>query len=72
MVCILIGLRSYRNARKNYSALQSEGYTLSDYLNALKLIEVTRYYYMWGYVKGWLFAPERVRKGRAAFTALPA
>lgn len=68
----MFGSRSYRHARRNFQALRAKGYTGSDYLHALWLIEVTRWYYMRGYVKGWLLAPERVRVGRAKFRALPA
>ena len=69
---LAFGLRSYRHARKNFRLLKAEGYTRQDLRNAFYLIEVTRLYYMRGYVQGWLFAPKRVREGRAKFKALPA
>jgi hypothetical protein len=69
---LVFGFRSYRRAAATFRTLRAQGYTLQDYLNALFLIEMTRWYYMRGYVKGWLQAPERVRRGRAQFKALPA
>lgn len=72
LAAYLFGSRSYRHARKNFDALRGEGYTWRDFRNACRLIEVTRWYYMRGYVKGWLLAPARVRQGRARFKALPA
>ncbi len=67
-----LGLRSYRNAYRNFTGLRTQGYRWADYLNALKLIEYTRLFYMRGYIKGWLLAPARVRQGRAQFKPLPA
>ena len=72
VAAMALGLRSYRNAYRNFSALRNQGYSWADYLNALKLIECTRLYYMRGYLKGWLLAPAKVRQGRANFTPLPA
>lgn len=69
---LTFGLRSYVRAYKNYAALRPKNYTLFDLKNAFYLVEITRWYYIRGYVQGWLLAPERVRAGRAKFKALPA
>ncbi|MEQ9299439.1 MAG: glycosyltransferase [Cyclobacteriaceae bacterium] len=59
------GLRSYRNAWRNYQGLKGE-YDLSliDYLNSLYLTEISRWSYLKGYVTGWLFASDKVKEGR--------
>lgn len=59
------GLRSYRNAWRNYQGLKGE-YDLSliDYLNSLYLAEISRWSYLKGYVTGWLFASDKVKEGR--------
>lgn len=59
------GLRNYRNAWKNYVGLKGEySLTLGDYLNSLYLTEISRWSYLKGYVKGWLFAPDKVKEER--------
>ena len=72
LLLTFMGQRSYRRAAENYKALRPQGYTRTDLMRAQWLIEVTRIYYMWGYVKGWLLASERVRKGRKSLLKLPA
>lgn len=57
------GLRSYKRAYQNWKNLNK--FSLGDLFNAFKLIEMSRWFYLKGYLKGWLFASEKQRKGRA-------
>lgn len=59
------GLRSYRNAWRNYQGLKGQfGFSFKDFMNSLYLIEISRWAYLKGYVKGWLFCSQEVKEGR--------
>ncbi len=59
------GLRSYRNAWRNYQGLKKEfDLNFKDFVNSLYLIEISRWSYLKGYIKGWLFASKEVKEGR--------
>ncbi|MEQ8711496.1 MAG: glycosyltransferase [Cyclobacteriaceae bacterium] len=59
------GLRSYRNAWRNYQGLKKElDFNFKDFVNSLYLIEISRWFYLKGYLKGWLFASKEVKEGR--------
>ncbi len=59
------GLRSYRNAWRNYQGLTVQfGFSFKDFVNSLYLIEISRWFYLNGYIKGWLFASKEVKEGR--------
>jgi len=61
-----IGLRSYLNAWRNYHDLKPHyALNLRDLMNALFLVEVSRYNYISGYLKGWIFTSAEVRLNRA-------
>jgi glycosyltransferase involved in cell wall biosynthesis len=55
------GLRSYRHAYRNWSKMN---YGLMVLLHSFRLIEMSRYQYLKGYFKGWLFGTEAQREGR--------
>ncbi len=59
------GLRSYRNSWRNYQGLKKElDLNFKDFVNSLYLIEISRWFYLKGYIKGWLFASKEVKEGR--------
>jgi glycosyltransferase involved in cell wall biosynthesis len=70
-----LGLRSYRNAWQRYRAVSRQypnfGFRMADFVNALYLIEISRWHYMLAYIKGWLLAPAKVKEGRKRLGHLP-
>jgi len=67
----LFGLRSYKNAWKNWKNLQAEGYGIKDLLAAFWLVEVTRFYYLNGFLQGWIFSPPFRKVARKKLEPLP-
>lgn len=65
------GLRSYKNAFKNWQLLKAEGFGTSDLLAAFWLVEVTRYYYINGFLQGWIFSPPFRKEARKKLEPLP-
>jgi cellulose synthase/poly-beta-1,6-N-acetylglucosamine synthase-like glycosyltransferase len=65
------GLRSYKNAFKNWQLLKAEGFGLGDLLAAFWLVEVTRYYYINGFLQGWIFSPPFRKEARKKLEPLP-
>lgn len=63
--------RSYRRAIGNWQGLRGQGYGWMDLLAAFYLTELSRIQYLYGYVKGWLFSPARVKQERQKLGALP-
>jgi len=57
------GLRSYRNAYRNWKSI-SKKYGISVLLASFRLIELSRWYYLKGYWKGWLFPKPEQAEGR--------
>lgn len=63
LIPLSFGLRSYKNASKNYRQLKT-GFGLGILLTAFRLIEMSRYQYLRGYFKGWLFPTKDQEEGR--------
>lgn len=63
IIPLAIGLRSYKNAWKNWTFLKMK-YGVVALLASFRLIEKSRWYYLKGYFKGWLFPKSGVREGR--------
>lgn len=63
------GLRSYRNAYRNWKNLK-KGYGIDVLLASFWLIELSRWNYLKGYWKGWLFASEDQVKGRKELSGI--
>lgn len=59
------GLRSYKNAWRNWAGLPQH-YGLPILFSSFWLIELSRYQYLKGYLKGWLTPTAAQRKGREA------
>lgn len=55
------GLRSYRNAWRNWKKMSFGSRVL---LHSFYLIELSRYEYLKGYLRGWLFPTKAQREGR--------
>lgn len=64
-----IGLRSYKNAWKNWRSLRSGKYGFAVFLNALVQIECSRWMYIKGYVNGLLDRDPKKIKGRQVLWA---
>ncbi len=58
----LVGLRSYKNAWKNWVHIKSKKYHFGVFLFSLLLIEKTRVNYLKGYVKGFYFSSRFVKE----------
>jgi hypothetical protein len=64
MLIQLFGLRSYKNAFKNWLNVKSDKYNFSAFLAALYMVEQSRFYHMKGYIRGYWFSNElRTREG---------
>jgi glycosyltransferase involved in cell wall biosynthesis len=60
----LPGIRSYRNAWKNWMTLKSKKYNSTAFLNALLQLEMSRISYLKGYLTGILDRDPKKKKGR--------
>lgn len=69
LVPLFFGLRSYRQAIRNRRGLQPKP-PLRVLLASFRLIEMSRWYYLKGYWKGWLFPKPAQREGRAKLAGL--
>lgn len=56
------GLRSYKRAYRNWKGLKK--FSTGDLFNSWRLIEMSRWNYLKGYLKGWLFATDAQKRGR--------
>lgn len=65
LVPLLAGLRSYRFAWKRWQKWRSEGFGWRVLLACFQMIEVTRWYYIKGYWKGWQHPTAAQKAGRA-------
>lgn len=65
MIPLSFGFRSYRQAWRNWKKMSFNSVVL---LASFRLIEMSRWQYMKGYFKGWLFPTEAQREGRKALT----
>ncbi|HRH34336.1 MAG TPA: glycosyltransferase [Catalimonadaceae bacterium] len=63
LVPLSFGLRSYKNAWKNWRNLKM-GYGPGVLFTAFRLIELSRWQYLKGYFKGWLFPKPGQTEGR--------
>jgi glycosyltransferase involved in cell wall biosynthesis len=64
MLVQLFGLRSYKNAFKNWLNVKSDKYDFGAFLAALYMVEQSRFYHMKGYIRGYWFSNElRTREG---------
>lgn len=63
LIPLSFGLRSYKNAWKNWRNLK-KGYGLGVLFTAFRLIEQSRWQYLKGYLKGWLFPKPGQAEGR--------
>ena len=71
LIPLSFGLRSYRNAWRNYQSVKTKyDLGIKDYFNSLYLVELSRWYYLRGYLKGLLWASEEVKAGRASLKGL--
>jgi glycosyltransferase involved in cell wall biosynthesis len=68
LIPLSFGLRSYKNAWKNWQSLGKFG--ISTLIQSFWLIELSRWQYLKGYWKGWLFASEKQKQGRAKIEGL--
>ena len=59
------GLRSYRHAWRNWKKMP---YGTGILINCFRLIEMSRWQYLKGYFKGWLFPSPAQKEGRKALT----
>lgn len=62
----VVGLRSYYRAFKNWKSLHSSKYNGKVLVYSLLLIEVTRYNYIKGFIKGYFFSTAAVKKNAEA------
>jgi len=62
LIPLSFGLRSYKNAHKNWKKLKRFG--ISDLLSSFRLIEISRLQYLKGYWKGWLSPTPAQAEGR--------
>lgn len=66
LIPLSFGLRSYKNAWRNWKAIAPEkGYGIGILFSCFRLIEQSRWQYLKGYFKGWLNPKDGVREGRA-------
>ncbi|MGN6646328.1 MAG: glycosyltransferase [Cytophaga sp.] len=59
----LVGFRPYWWAFKNWLRYKSPKYSFLTYLYTIPIIELSRFQYEKGYIKGYFFSSEKIRKG---------
>jgi glycosyltransferase involved in cell wall biosynthesis len=68
LIPLSFGLRSYRNAYHNWKHLNRFGFGVL--LASFRLVELSRWYYLKGYFKGWLTPKPAQREGREKLTGI--
>jgi len=68
LIPLSFGLRSYRNAYRNWKHLNRFG--LGVLFASFRLVELSRWYYLKGYFKGWLTPTPAQREGREKLTGI--
>ena len=70
LILFIPGLRSYKNAWKNWQLVRSSKYNLTAFINSLVQLELSRLGYLRGFVKGLRDKDSKKVKGRAIILAI--